>query len=134
MRHEDDDHLLGRIDPKIGARGARPVEFAGRAHDARKSSYAPNGYAKSIPVAVDIRVCVELGRVDIGSDVVRCHVLNCLAGKYPRAVKLAAVQQHLRKTQIIPGRRYRAATAAIEFMGLRSIAQSLSLASHGISR
>src|SRR4029453_13254404 len=134
MRHEGNDKLLGRIDPKIGARGARPVEFAGRAHDTRESGYAPHGYAQSKPVAVDIRVRVQLRRIDIGSDVVRRHVLNGLACEYPGAVKLAAGEQHLRKTQVVARRRYGAASAAVELMGLRSIAQRLRLASHGIPR
>src|SRR5262245_9092479 len=89
MRHEDHDELLGRVDPEIRSRRARPVEFAGRAHDTRETGYAPHGYAQSIPVAVDIRIFVELGRIDIGPDVVGCHVLNRLAGKYPGAVQFA---------------------------------------------
>src|SRR4051794_3816671 len=62
------------------------------------------------------------------------HEFDHLAPEYSRAVERAAVQQHLRETQIVSCRRDGAAAATGELVRLRAIAHVLRLTCQRIAR
>src|SRR2546425_11641074 len=99
LGHQDDNHLLLRIDPEPGPRGPTPRVLAGRAGYRVESRFFPD--RESEPE----RVAARDGARDLDvTEMIRRHVAHGGTAQQPDAIEMAAVEQHLAKARVVPRR------------------------------
>src|SRR5215475_9509421 len=119
LRHPHHDEFLARVDPPVGAAGARPREVANRAHHAYDAWRRAHRDAEAKAVVGARGVARHSDHVAyVGRELVRGHELDGLSTEHARIVERALVRQHGGKTEIVAGGRGGAAAAAFELLRL----------------
>src|SRR5688500_15579740 len=105
LRHEDADHLLGRIHPEVRAERTTPAESSVRLHRARGTPVEQHAVAETeaetAPWWPDLQI----------AGVVRSHQLDGLATEQTTAVELTALEHHLLEAEVVERGRDQAAGA-----------------------
>src|SRR6267378_2110387 len=129
LRHQDDDHLLLRVDPERGAGRASPAVLAGGSWRSVEARFLPHRESEPERVAA-----IEVARDPDVTEMVRRHVAHRRAAQQSDAVEVATVEQHLAEARIVARRRRGARAARVILLRRRDVEQLDRLARRLVGR
>ncbi len=116
LGHDDDEHILLRIDPERRPAGARPVHLADRTISRPFARLGSNGKSEAEPAAFCREVIAPRLHTGSGPDLVCTQHGNRLLAEIPSAGERAAVDQHLREMRVVFQRRDHSAATGLPFL------------------